>query len=307
MEAAIAGSSSWGARSVTGVLRNVPRNSHFRFDFLASLSTLDSLQGYLLVDWRRADFYTYILLSEGSSPEQVEGKLPGFVKRRINPDDADRVRFFLQPLTSIHLHSHLEGELERNGDIADISVFAAIALFILIVAGINFMNLSIAYSFHRLLETAIRKILGAERKQIIIQFIGESVITAGLALIIALALVEICLPLFHRLAGKDVGISYYSSIPSLFGVLLAGIVFGVLAGFYPAFLISRHSPVSIIKGSLASGRRNGIRVGVLSSVRDFHRLVIGTGIAADQIGFLIASLGSRTIMYSDRAGGITQV
>ncbi|MHB9030872.1 MAG: ABC transporter permease, partial [Candidatus Latescibacterota bacterium] len=176
--------------TVTGVVRTGPGNSHIRFDFLASLSTLEVLQGYFLIDWHRADFYTYVLLPPGYSPKLLERKISGLMKKRLDPEDASRVKLFLQPLTSIHLHSRLEGELERNGDIADVYLFSAIALFVLFVACINYMNLSAVYLTSRLREVAVRKIIGADRKRIVLQFVGESVVTVFLSFLLALFLAE---------------------------------------------------------------------------------------------------------------------
>ncbi|HEX2999470.1 MAG TPA: ABC transporter permease, partial [Armatimonadota bacterium] len=182
---------------VTGVMQDIPRSSHLRADFLASLSSLEEMQGHLFIDWQRADFYTYILLSREYSPDALSGSLRDLIGKYMGPESYNRVGFFLQPLTSIHLRSHLESEAEPNGDIATVTAFSAIALFVLLIACINFMNLATARSSARAREVAVRKILGARRGGLILQFMGESVFTALLALLFACSLVEMALPAFN--------------------------------------------------------------------------------------------------------------
>ncbi len=272
---------------VTGVVEDVPRNSHFHFDYLASLSTLEALEGYLLIDWHRAEFPTYILLPEGYKPAQLESRLSEKIVRHIPIEDAERIGFFLQPLRSIHLHSHLESELEQNGSVTNVVVFSIIAVFVLFVACVNFMNLATARSNLRARDIAIRKIMGASRRSLVLRITGESVITALTAFLLALSMTELILPLFNSLTGERLEILYYRD-PVVMVVLLAGASFvGAVAGIYPAMFLSRAEPAQVIRGAAKADTGAFLRgflvviQFVISSI-----LIIGTGVASNQIAYL---------------------
>jgi putative ABC transport system permease protein len=286
---------------VTGVMRDLPGNSHLRFDFLASLSSLAESRGYLLQDWRRADFYTYVLLPGKYSPEAFGANLPrmlgspmgaehpsGYYEKFLDAEEASRIRFFLQPLTSIHLHSRLEGELEPGGDIAAVYGFLAIALFVLLIACINYMNLSTARSSIRAREVALRKTLGASRESIIMQFIGESLVTVFIALAFALSLTEIALHGFNALSGKELSMRYYRDIPLLGGLLAAAVLVGIASGSYPAWYLSRFTPAQVLRGT-STGRPRKTRMREALVVFQFAVstfLIICMGLVGSQLAFL---------------------
>lgn len=286
---------------VTGVMRDLPGNSHLRFDFLASLSSLVESRGYLLQDWRRADFYTYVLLPGKYSPEAFGANLPrmlgspmgselpsGYYEKFLDTEEASRIRFFLQPLTSIHLHSRLEGELEPGGDIAAVYGFLAIAIFVLLIACINYMNLSTARSSVRAREVALRKTLGASRESIIMQFIGESLVTVFIALAFALSLTEIALPGFNALSGKELSMRYYRDIPLLGGLFAAAVLVGIASGSYPAWYLSRFTPARVLRGNFTGRpRKTRMREALVMfqfSVSTF--LIICMGLVGSQLAFL---------------------
>jgi putative ABC transport system permease protein len=194
---------------VTGIFREVPRNSHFAFDMLFSIKSLGQS---LDEEWRPSSCYTYLLLKAGSSPSVFETTFPDFFKKYRT--QSDRRVFYLQPLTRIHLHSNLEREIEPNGNIAYVKILSSVALFVLLIACLNFINLSTARSADRAKEVAVRKVAGAHQTHLVGQFLGESILTALVAVILALALIQILMPAFNRIAGKEFGLGFFPAWPS---------------------------------------------------------------------------------------------
>lgn len=196
--------------------------------------------------------------------------------------------FFLQPLTDIHLHSHMENEMSANSDIAYIYIFSAIALFILIIACINFMNLATARSALRAKEVGIRKVIGAERRELIRQFLGESLIYSLFSMLVAIGLAHLVLPLFSSLSGRELSIDYFGMpwlIPGLIGMIL---FVGLAAGSYPALFLSSFQPVKVLKGRLKAGAANA-RFRSILVVGQFVisiGLIISTGVILNQLRFM---------------------
>ena len=243
---------------VTGVVKDVPSNSHFHFDFLGSLSSYNDSRSQ---NWISNNYYTYILLRKGTDVKLVDKQLKDLVENHVGPQITraigaswDKMRsmgnrweYFLQPLTSIHLNSHLEAEMEPNGDITYVYIFSAIALLILLIACINFMNLSTARSERRAKEVGIRKTLGSNKAQLIRQFFMESIIMSIIAVAAAVVLVGIFLPLFNDVSAQNIKVNSIINIyavPSLIGF---AIFVGILAGIYPAIYLSKFSPAHILK------------------------------------------------------------
>ena len=234
---------------ITGIMENLPSNSHIHFDFLVSMSSLGDMEGYHLMNWRNASFYTYLLLQDAASRYTLEKRFPDFIRTHYGEEERLRMKLFLQPLRSIHLHSHLEDELEINGDITQVYAFSIIAFFVLLIACINFMNLTIAQSAARVKEVGIRKVLGAHPSHLIQQFLGESFVFVFLALFIALCLVEISLPGLNMLLGKNLVFRYSGNL-SLILALTGIMVFAVIvSGGYPAFLLSSYKTASVLRGT----------------------------------------------------------
>lgn len=234
--------------SVTGVFKDIPENSHLRFDFLASMV---SYKSRYMDQWGISNFHTYILTSEAFSPEKFQNLIPDFVERYRGSEvrHVYKVRYLLQPITSIHLHSHLKGEIAPNGNINNIYIFSAIALFILLIACFNYINLSTARYTTRVKEVGIRKVAGARRLHIIKQFLGESTYISFIALIIAVIIALFLLPMFNSLAGKELSINYLKNHELLILLILVVAAVGVASGCYPAFLFSTFQPANILKGS----------------------------------------------------------
>lgn len=239
--------------TVTGVARNAPHNSHIQFDFLLSYATLP----YHPDNWTSLQLYTFVLLREGVTVESVQEQIKPYVERNVHlPDwmDASIINFPLQPLTSIYLYSDLSSELSDTGMIRYIYFYIAIAICILLVACINYMNLSTARYTKRTREIGLRKVLGAERKQLIRQFLGETFVLTFLAFIFALVLVELSLPRFENLVGKTISIQYFESWYTTGLLLLLMIWIAVLAGVYPALFLSSFKTLDILRNKPELGR-----------------------------------------------------
>lgn len=284
---------------ITGVVADTPRNSHFHYDFLASLSTYEDSRSPV---WVSNNYHTYFVLQEGSSPRLFEEKLVELVKKYVGPqiqaaagitleqffESGGDWGYFIQPLTDIHLRSHYEYELEPNGDIAYVYIFSIIALGILLVACINFVNLATARSVNRAREVAIRKTIGSRRAQLIRQFLAETTLTSLLAVALALLIVQVLLPYFNRLTEKALFIPYIENtftIPALLGAVL---FIGILAGIYPAFFLASFDPVVVLK-SETTGRTKKSNLRNVLVVFQFTVsivLIVGTFVVEKQLKYI---------------------
>ena len=274
--------------TVTGVMENTPQNTHFQADFFISLTSASQEDlGY----WSWINFYTYIALSEGHSYAAIEERLPGFVNRHIGEGLRERggsFELFLQPVTDIHLHSKLEHETGANSDVTYVYILSAIALFILSVACINFINLSIARFAGRTREVGLRKVFGAYRFQLIRQFLGESVLVTAMALVIALAAISLISPYFDSFAGKPVTTEFAGS-GFWWLVLPAGaLLVGLLSGSYPAMLLSALQPVQGVKGGPQLAAAGGLsrKILVVIQFTISIAMIISTGILFNQMAYL---------------------
>jgi putative ABC transport system permease protein len=285
---------------VTGVIKDMPSQSHFSYDLFLSMSELEeSRRGD---QWLSNNFNTYILLHEGADSRRLEAKLGSMVTKYVAPliksainlnmEDFTKgggyIRFSLTPLTSIHLHSNKTAELSANGSIQYVYIFSAIAAFILLIACVNFMNLSTARSSNRAKEVGVRKVLGSLRPQLIGQFILESTLISLIAMILALLIAWALLPFFNQLAAKEMTIGLFTR-PWLAPCLLALVIFvGLLAGSYPAFFLSAFRPIAVLKGV----RSNGFRSGWLRNSLVIFQfgisifLIVGTVVIYSQLNYI---------------------
>jgi len=253
---------------ITGVVRNVPANSHFRFDMLISLAGYDEQH----IGWLYSiNYYTYVLLPEKYDYKKLEAKIPRLAEKQIGAElqqwlkitpaqfraKGDDFGLFLQPLTSIHLHSRFGGiELSPGGNILYVYVLTAIAIFMLLIACVNFMNLSTATAVRRSREVGVRKVLGSVKGQLQQQFLIESVLLAMVALLVGLLVVGLALPFFNQLTGKHLAFSLLINPFVSAGLVAAAVLVGLLAGSYPAFYLSSFKPVVVLKGQVTAGRGN---------------------------------------------------
>jgi putative ABC transport system permease protein len=273
---------------ITGVLKNTPQNSHIKFDFLASLSTLEAQDQNYGKIWGSMSAYTYVLLAPGSTPLEVEKKFSGFIRKHRNQKAAQRWKFFLQPLTSIHLNSHLNYEMETNSDIKYIYIFSAIALFIIVIAGINFMNLSTARSSKRAKEVGVRKTLGAARPQLAKQFMVESILMTAAAVPMAMILVEILSKLMSSFFGQPLSVSYWKNPFILLIFFIMVLFLGFFSGSYPAFFLSSFRPSSVLYGKMKAGIKGHLfrKILVVIQFTISVFLITGTLFLHDQLDFI---------------------
>lgn len=256
--------------TVVGVMRDIPKNSHFSFDFLlpskdlidiygGDINTGDGLNSWF---WRGAVGYTYLLLQEDADPDNMETKLQEFIKN-YPIDSETRARGYtyipyLQPLSKIYLDGNIQGQLEPVGDSNQITMFSIIAIFILLIACINFMNYTTAHSTRRAHEVGMRKVLGAYRKQLVAQFLGESLLMSFISLLIALALAWFLLPFLYQYLGKPFFLNMSDLVFLISSIGLIGLITGLISGIYPAIFLSGFKPMLILKGSFSSKKQKNI-------------------------------------------------
>ncbi len=271
---------------VTGVVRDVPRNSHFSFNYLASFVSYDFWD---LTEWRVNNFHLYLLLKEGVDPKAFEAKLPAFLDRHIAAEQRAEMETtpVLQKLTKIHLHSNLFREFRPNGDIKYVYLFLIVAGFILLIACINFMNLATARAAKRAREVGMRKVIGAERAQLVRQFMGESLLLCLFSLFLAITLVELLLPYFNTLTGKTLSVNYFSDpliITSFVGV---AVLTGLISGSYPAIFLSSFRPIATLKSASPAGGSGRLRkILVVAQFTVSIALIASTGVIYQQMQFI---------------------
>jgi putative ABC transport system permease protein len=279
---------------VTGVLAEVPENSHLQFDFLGSVRGADQRYSFAYSgegQWTNSLGYNYILLKEGAEAGDLQAQLADFGERHLGEFGRERgftPGFVLQPLHDIHLHAGLAVEPTATSDMIYIYMFAAIAILILFIACINYMNLATARSARRAREVGIRKVLGAHRTSLVGQFIGEAMLVTVLAFVLALILAEFLLPLFSDISGKSLALSYSRHAGLLAGFLAVAGAVGLLAGSYPAFVLSKFQPVVTVRGKKVSGRTDIILRKGLIAVQFVVSigLIIATIVVARQLTFM---------------------
>ncbi|MEM9831360.1 MAG: ABC transporter permease [Bacteroidota bacterium] len=282
---------------ITGVYETFPTQSHWHPDFLVSFSTLndDGIYGRdrLEANWGANMFGTYILVNDEFDPARVEAQLSDFLDRHMsNPDVSVKpsswTNLYLQPLTSIHLYSQLDAEEEANGNIDYVYILGAIGVFLLLIAGFNFINLSTARATTRSKEVGLRKAIGAFRKQLILQHLSESVLLAFFALLLSVVLISIALPWLNEFTDKTIELAQYATPTAILNVIALIVLVGTLAGLYPAFIISRFKPALALKGRSGSTRESG-RIRQALVVVQFSIsiiMIIATLITYQQLNFL---------------------
>ena len=248
---------------VTGVANQPPANSHFNFHALVSMQTLGDISNF----WSYHMFHSYVVMAGGVQRNLLEKKLNQFSEKYINhnPNADGKQEIHLQPLVSIHLHSKMVGELGINGDMNYIYVFSGVALFVLLIACFNFLNLSTVRSFQRAKEVGLRKVVGAERGQLVKQFLGESLLVSFAALILSLLITVLALPLFNQLSERSLNLSFRNDYYLMLLILLLVLFVGIIAGIYPAFVLSSFKPAEVLKGKFQKGSKgNLLRKGLVS-------------------------------------------
>lgn len=276
---------------VTGVMEDVPENSHIKADMVVSMSTLTKQlnpdQDY---QWSNFDAITYLLLKQGTDADALEKKFPAFMERHNGKEMRDNkmsYTLFLEPLKEVYMNAERDDAID-NGNRNNVMVFSLIAAFILVIAGINFVNLTTARSTERAKEVGIRKVSGAERGQLMRQFIGESLIISLISFVLALCLVALLLPLFNHLAGKIVSTDVFSNPGHVLLLFAAAVGIGLLAGIYPSVVLSSFKPVVVLKGRFATGKKGVVlRKGlVVTQFAISIALIIGTIVVYNQMNYM---------------------
>lgn len=254
---------------VAGVFRDIPANSHFTMDVVAPFETMAKLQEDDLAQWSNSSYYTYVLLKDGADPKALEAKLAPFVAAHQPPRDGQHLReparFFLQPLTRIHLHSRANFDFGLIGDARFVFLFASIAVLVLVIACVNYMNLATARSLKRAKEVGLRKVVGAGKGQLVRQFLGDAMVLTFMALALAVGFVLAALPAFRTFVERDIAFDPFRDAALMPALVLLAAAVGAAAGSYPALFVSSFRPVSAIKGTGATrakgrGLRNGLIV-----------------------------------------------
>ncbi|MBS1666244.1 MAG: ABC transporter permease [Bacteroidetes bacterium] len=283
---------------VTALFDRVPVNSHFHFEAVLSISTLHITKP----TWSNLGSYTYLMLNPGADPKKLQSKFPQLVAKYVVPEvqhdmgvsyaeaqkSVNTFVFTLLPLTDIHLRSHTKYEIEPNGDIQYVYIFSALAVFILLLACVNFTNLSIALTVKRAKEVGVRKVMGSEKKQLIKQFLLESELTSFCAMLIAVIIIILLLPYFNAVAGKQISTASLLSYQFILAMLALVFFVGIFSGIYPSFFLSSFNPVQVLKGiSLKGSDKNRLRSGlVVFQFLVSTVLIMGTIVVYRQINYM---------------------
>jgi putative ABC transport system permease protein len=269
--------------NVSAVIRDLPDNTHMEFEIIGSIAAIPLMLGSEeLESWGSNNYFTYIRLPEGYNPATLQAQLNDFLVRHWSKDAESSSALGLQRLPDIHLSSDRDSEWRVNGSIATVYTFSAIAFFVLLIACINFMNLTTARSTQRAREVGVRKVVGANRQQLITQFMGESIMLTALAMLLAVAIVEIILPGFSAFLEKPLAFSVAD--PRSLALLLLGVLLvGTFAGSYPALYLSKFRPVEVLKGP-ASGTGSAFlrKTLVVFQFATSIALLIATGVVMAQ-------------------------
>jgi putative ABC transport system permease protein len=275
---------------VTGVLEDIPNNTHFQFDFLASFTSLHDVYDPSVPErwhWYWNPCWTYLLLKDQRAAAELQAAMPAFVQKYFPEFVRNDVSMELVPLTDIHLKSNMDYEIQPNGSLTTVFVFASIGIFVLLIASINFINLSTARAATRAKEVGMRKTLGGQKTQLIVQFLFESILLVLLSVVLAILMVVFALPLFNLFAEKNIGL--FVLLEPFYIVLLVLLTLGVgiVSGIYHAFVLSSFKPITALKAN--ASQEKGVLFRKALVVVQFTLsivLLIGTGVAVDQLDML---------------------
>ena len=236
--------------TVTGLMKDMPQNSHFRYDIILSLSGADKVFGSLMDNWGWQNFLVYFELQEGFSKSTLEEKCENLIQPIYKSYNPNYPKYSLQNLKDIHLYSaHIKNDIQPQNSITFVLIFSAIGILILLIACVNYINLLTANATTRIKEIGIKKVIGATRNQLAFQFVGESFLVLFIAFIISLIFVELSLPIFESLTGKVLSFTALITLKNIVGVLVFLVGTSFIAGFYPAFFLSKLQPIKTLKGN----------------------------------------------------------
>jgi putative ABC transport system permease protein len=306
--------------TVSGVMADIPENSHFKANIIASFMTNPRSRDR---EWTNNSFSTYLLLKPNSDYRNVDAKFPGLIEKYVGPElqqfmgisisefesQGNKYRFYLQKLTNIHLDTSVEQEFKPSTDPKYLIIFGSIAILIVLIASINFMNLSTAQASRRAKEVGIKKIGGSSRGMLMVQFLSESFILSFIALILALILIKLTIPYFNNLLGSNLRLSLFSNMLIVPALILFSVFVGFLAGSYPALFLSSFSPYEVLKGNIKNNMKNGYmrRVLVVFQFTVSILLIIGTMIMYRQIKYMLnkdVGFNKEQLIVINRAGAL---
>ncbi|GAB3175624.1 ABC transporter permease [Telluribacter humicola] len=273
--------------TITGVVEDAPLNSQIKYDILASFSTLDVSKRE---EWWSANYATYLLLRTPEALAGLKAKVPGYMKSKSAETEMvgnNYLSYNLEPLRRVHLHSEVEGNFEPNGDLLYIYIFGSIAVLILIIACVNYVNLATTRAVERAQEVGVRKVMGALPTQLFGQFIGESIIITFIALLLGLLLSSLALPLFNQLSDRQFSFNQWLEPANLLVVVGIGVVVSLIAGIYPALVLTRYQPVRVLKGHLkTTGAGNFRRTLIVFQFAITAFLIISTFVVQNQLKYI---------------------
>ncbi|MEO5978268.1 MAG: ABC transporter permease [Chryseolinea sp.] len=282
------GRANAGDYLVTGVMADVPANSHFRFEALLSLSTFRKSIPDIFTNWGYVDFYTYFLVNDKFDRAKFEQKIPEFIERMMkDPDNQYAIK--IEPLKDVYLRTSAQRQPGETGSLPNLYIFSIIGLFILAIAMINFMNLSTARSMERSKEVGIRKSIGAARKSLITQFLTESLIIVYLSVIVAVVIVAVALPAMINITQRALNIQQFITPPNIALLVLLSLMIAVVAGSYPSFVLSAFSPAKVLKGMTKSGK-SGVTLRRALVIFQFSlsiALIAGTMVVYSQMSHIL--------------------
>ena len=274
--------------TVAGVIENPPQNSHMKFTYLLPFERHAKANEEMVNRWEMFNYHLYVLLPNENADQPIEEKLPNLLSQHMDQEDLDSMQVSLQPIEEIHLHSHRRNEFEANSDMTYIWILGFIAIFILLIACVNYMNLSTAHSLRRAREVGLRKVVGASRYQLIFQFLTEALILSGFSLLLALILVKLFLPTFNQITGQDLMVDFTSGIWLIAMGIAIALITGFVSGSYPAIYLSRFRPVQILNNQKTNRLGRLGRMRQLLVVFQFAIsiiLIISVGIVYQQIDY----------------------
>ncbi len=252
---------------ITGLIKDMPRNSHFNLNIMASMESAPHVYNDMMLNnWGEITNYSYILLPEKVSIESLKNMAQEFMKQTFGENERGGSELLFQPLLDIHLHSNTRFEIKTNGSMKNVIIFSIIALFILLIATINYMNLATARSAKRSLEVGMRKVLGAKKSNLITQFLGEAILISFIATWLSIALSDMLMPYFNQIAKKEIDINWMNNLWIILLTFVFSIIIGILSGSYPAFFLSSFKPLKVLKEKTKVSSSNSIlRKGLIIS------------------------------------------
>ncbi|NOU19916.1 MAG: FtsX-like permease family protein [Bacteroidales bacterium] len=285
---------------ITGIMEDVPINSHFHFLLLGSLNSYPRQSENPI--WLSNNFYNYVKLKKGTDPKEFQQKLRNLVVKYIGPQlkqilnlsiedfekSGNSYGYFIQPLKDIHLTSKLTGELETNGNILYVYIFSVVAILILLIACINFMNLATARSATRAKEVGLRKVVGSGKNRLIFQFLSESILVSFLALILGLLIVELALPAFNNLLEIKLTMGYFAKWYILPGLISFSLIVGLISGLYPSLFLAAFNPINVLKGKVKAGAKSGMlrKILVVSQFTVSISILLATAVLYQQLRYV---------------------